>query len=228
MLLFVALGMATLLINSFAPGLRTRRRIAGVASRAFFRGAGIAVTVQGLERLPGVPCVVVVNHASYLDGIVAVAALPPEFAFVIMKEIVRVPLAGALLRRLGSEFVERFDRHKSAADARRVLRVAAGGQSLVFFPEGRFDGRRQVGRFLGGAFSIAQRARHARDRRCPARHPRRASRRQLADPPPAHPLRNPRRPGGGGGAAPQPRTDRTRGRGASRSLSRAHRGPSRL
>ena len=156
--LFLALGMATLIINLFVPGLRQRRRIAGIFSRAFLRCARIPFTVQGIERLPQAPCVVVANHASYIDGIVAAAALPPDFAFVIKKEMVRVPLAGLLLRRLGSEFVERFNRHQGASDARRVLRLAATGQSLVFFPEGTFDGHRQIGKFLGGAFAIAERS----------------------------------------------------------------------
>jgi 1-acyl-sn-glycerol-3-phosphate acyltransferase len=156
--LFLALGMTTLVINLFVPNLRRRRQVAGALSRSFLRAARIPFTVQGTERLPQVPCVVVANHASYIDGIVAIAALPPDFAFVIKKEMVRVPLAGLLLRRLGSEFVERFDRHKGASDARRVLRLAASGQSLVFFPEGTFDERRHIGKFLGGAFATAARA----------------------------------------------------------------------
>ena len=152
------LGVITLLINLFLPGLRARRRVAGAFSRAFLRGAGIPLTVRHRDLLPVVPCVVVANHASYVDGIIAVAALPPDFAFVIKREMVRVPIAGLLLRRLGSEFVERFDRHKGATDTRRVLRLAASGQSLVFFPEGTFDEQRRIGRFLGGAFAIAQRS----------------------------------------------------------------------
>lgn len=154
----MALGVTTLVVSLFVPGLRRRRKVAGTFSRAFLRCARIPFTVHQLERLPQVPCVVVANHASYIDGIIAVAALPPDFAFVIKKEMVRVPLAGLLLRRLGSEFVERFNRHKGASDARRVLRVAATGQSLVFFPEGTFDERRQINRFLGGAFATAQRS----------------------------------------------------------------------
>jgi 1-acyl-sn-glycerol-3-phosphate acyltransferase len=147
-----------LIINSFLRGLRTRRLVASAFSRAFLRGAGIDLTVRGIERLPPRPCVVVANHASYIDGLVAAAALPPDFAFVIKKEMDKVPLAGLLLRRLGSEFVERFDSRRSAVDARRVLKVATRGQSLVFFPEGTFDHRRQVGRFMRGAFAAAQRA----------------------------------------------------------------------
>jgi 1-acyl-sn-glycerol-3-phosphate acyltransferase len=156
--LFTVLGLTVLVINLFLPSLRRRRRMAGVFSRAFLRAAGVPFSVEGLNRLPQVPCVVVANHASYIDGLVAAAALPPDFAFVIKKEMVRVPLAGLLLRRLGSQFVERFNRHKGGVDARRVLKLAATGQSLVFFPEGTFTEIRQIGKFLGGAFTTAARS----------------------------------------------------------------------
>jgi 1-acyl-sn-glycerol-3-phosphate acyltransferase len=150
--------LAVLVINMFLPDLRRRRAVAGAFSRAFLRAAGIALKVEGLQRLPPVPCVVVANHASYIDGLVAAAALPPDFAFVIKKEMVRVPLASLLLRRLGSQFVERFNRHKGGVDTRRVLKLAATGQSLVFFPEGTFTEVREIGRFLGGAFATAARS----------------------------------------------------------------------
>jgi 1-acyl-sn-glycerol-3-phosphate acyltransferase len=155
---FTVMGLTVLLINLFLPSLRRRRQVASAASRAFLRVAGIAFTVEGLDRLPQVPCVVVANHASYIDGLVAAAALPPDFAFVIKKEMVRVPLASLLLRRLGSQFVERFNRHKGGVDARRVLKLAATGQSLVFFPEGTFNEIPQIGKFLGGAFTTAARS----------------------------------------------------------------------
>jgi 1-acyl-sn-glycerol-3-phosphate acyltransferase len=155
---FTVLGLAVLAINLFLPSLRRRRVVAGTVGRIFLRLAAIPFTVEGLERLPKTPCVVVANHASYIDAIAIVAALPPDFAFVIKKEMMRAPLAGLLLRRLGSQFVERFDRHKGATDARRVLKLAATGQSLMFFPEGTFDETRQIGKFLGGAFTTAARA----------------------------------------------------------------------
>jgi 1-acyl-sn-glycerol-3-phosphate acyltransferase len=155
---FTILGLAVLAINLFLPSLRRRRVVAGTVGRIFLRLAGIPFTVEGLEQLPKTPCVVVANHASYIDAIAIVGALPPDFAFVIKKEMMRAPLAGLLLRRLGAQFVERFDRHKGATDARRVLKLAATGQSLMFFPEGTFDETRQIGKFLGGAFTIAARA----------------------------------------------------------------------
>jgi 1-acyl-sn-glycerol-3-phosphate acyltransferase len=155
---FALLALTTVAVNLVVPGPRRRRHIAGVFSRALLRATWIPFTVVGRERLPRTPCVVVANHASYLDGIVAIAALPSDFAFVIKKEMVRVPLAGLLLRRLGSEFVERFNRHERGRDARRVLRTASAGQSLVFFPEGTFDERRGIRKFLPGAFTTALRS----------------------------------------------------------------------
>jgi 1-acyl-sn-glycerol-3-phosphate acyltransferase len=77
---------------------------------------------------------------------------------VIKREMNSVPLAGLLLRRLGSEFVERFNRNRGAADARRVLRNAVSGNSLVFFPEGTFPQRPGLLKFHTGAFLTAARA----------------------------------------------------------------------
>jgi 1-acyl-sn-glycerol-3-phosphate acyltransferase len=150
--------LSVLVINMFLPGMRQRRWVAGFGSRAFMWVAGIAFSVDGIEHLPATPCVVVANHASYIDALAIIAALPPDFAFVIKREMVKVPLAGLLLSRLGSQFVERFDRHKGATDARRVLKLAATGQSLMFFPEGTFDENRRIGKFLGGAFTTALRS----------------------------------------------------------------------
>ena len=64
-----------------------------------------------------------------------------------------------LLRRLGSQFVERFNRQRGAADARRLLRQAAGGNCLAFFPEGTFTKTPGLLKFHTGAFVTAARAR---------------------------------------------------------------------
>lgn len=156
--LFLVLGICALLLVLILPGVYRRRGVARFMARAFLTLAGMPVTVKGLEQLPAGQCVVVSNHASYLDGVVFTAALPAQFAFVIKREMNGVPLAGLLLRRLGSHFVERFNRHKGAADARRVLRDAINGNSLAFFPEGTFTRTPGVLKFHTGAFTTAIRA----------------------------------------------------------------------
>jgi 1-acyl-sn-glycerol-3-phosphate acyltransferase len=157
-LLFLAVTLIALVGVILMPTLRLRRGTARTAARLFFAGAGMPIRLRGRENLPEGQCVVVANHASYLDGVVMTAALPPRFGFVVKREMNDVPLAGLLLRRIGSEFVERFNRHKGATDARRVLRTAASGHSLVFFPEGTFKSEVGLGKFHTGAFAIAARA----------------------------------------------------------------------
>jgi 1-acyl-sn-glycerol-3-phosphate acyltransferase len=158
LLLFAAVGVAALLLLLVLPRIELRRAVARVSARSFFALAGMPLTVRFAERLPAGQCVLVCNHASYLDGIVLTAALPARFGFVIKREMAAVPLAAVLLRRLGSEFVERFDRARGASDARRVLRSAIQGRSLVFFPEGTFTPTPGLLKFHTGAFATAVRA----------------------------------------------------------------------
>jgi 1-acyl-sn-glycerol-3-phosphate acyltransferase len=156
--LFLLVALVALVGVLLLPSLRARRGTARIAARSFFLLAGMPLKLRGLENLPEGQCVVVANHASYLDGVVMAAALPPRFGFVIKREMNEVPVAGLLLRRIGSEFVDRFNRHKGGTDARRVLRTAASGHSLVFFPEGTFRSEAGLGKFHTGAFAIAARA----------------------------------------------------------------------
>jgi 1-acyl-sn-glycerol-3-phosphate acyltransferase len=155
---FLAVGLTAVVLLTVLPGLTRRRAAARRAARAFLWLAAMPLTLKHEERIPAGQCVVVCNHASYLDGPVLTAALPPRFGFVVKREMSAVPLAGTVLRRLGSEFVERFNRTHRSVDARRLLRTAARGHSLAFFPEGTFDPRPGIHKFHTGAFASAVRA----------------------------------------------------------------------
>jgi 1-acyl-sn-glycerol-3-phosphate acyltransferase len=157
MLVFLLLGVGALALTLPFAALG-RRRVVRTAARAFLAFPGLKLKVSGLEHLPERGSIVVANHSSYLDGPILYAALPARYAFVIKKEMARVPLVSLLLNRLGSQYVERRNRHKGASDARRVARLASSGESLVFFPEGSFTERVGLWRFHAGAFVTAARA----------------------------------------------------------------------
>jgi 1-acyl-sn-glycerol-3-phosphate acyltransferase len=150
------LVLATLL-TLVVPRLEWRRRLTHWLAGVALPVLGIRLTVDGRERLPAGSCVVVANHASYLDGIVMKAALPPRFSFVIKREAASMPVAGFLLKRIGSEFVDRHSEGGRRRDAMRVLRRAEAGHALVFFPEGTFDEVPGLMRFHVGAFAAAVR-----------------------------------------------------------------------
>jgi 1-acyl-sn-glycerol-3-phosphate acyltransferase len=140
------------------PKVSQRRGAAGFVCRSFFLLCGLPVRRIGMDRLPDGPCIVVANHASYLDGPLLFAVLPPRFGFVIKKEASRIPLAGTLMRRLDHHFVDRGSRREGASDARRIQHAVTEGESVVFFPEGTFSARTGVARFHSGAFAMAERA----------------------------------------------------------------------
>ena len=155
--LLVILPAAILVIT--LPGQQRRRRAAHRAGRLAFRTAGLPLKVTGLRHLPHQEaCIVVANHASYLDGIILTAALPPRFGFVIKREITTAPLVGWLLTRLGSEFVDRFDKKSAQGTAARLIQLAKGGACLGMFPEGTFKREAGLRPFHLGAFMTATRA----------------------------------------------------------------------
>jgi len=157
LVVFVLLFLVTTILALVIPGLESRRAMVHAVARIALPVLGIRLTVEGLERLPEGSCIVVANHASYLDGIVMKAALPPRFSFVIKREASSTPVLGFLLRRIGAEFVDRHNAGGRRRDASRLLRKAGRGHALVFFPEGTFDGTRGLKRFLAGAFVAAAR-----------------------------------------------------------------------
>ncbi|MDE2221336.1 MAG: 1-acyl-sn-glycerol-3-phosphate acyltransferase [Gammaproteobacteria bacterium] len=154
---FLGLALLALLPLALIPTLAGRRRLIQWTGRASLALMGMPVRVHWAVQLPD-PCIVVANHSSYLDGVVLAAILPPRFDFVIKREMAAVPLASFLLRRIGVQFVTRGNRSGGSRDALRVIRSAARGGSLAFFPEGTFLQQPGLLRFHTGAFAAAERA----------------------------------------------------------------------
>jgi len=120
------------------------------------RLTGTPFSVSGLGHLPkGSPCVLVANHASYIDGIVLLAALPEHFVFVAKRELGEGFLVRLYLQHLGARFVERFTATESVQDAGRLEEVIRAGHGLVFFPEGTFVRMTGLQPFRMGAFLVA-------------------------------------------------------------------------
>jgi 1-acyl-sn-glycerol-3-phosphate acyltransferase len=141
------------------PRIAWRRSVLRRAARLLLRLLGAGPAIQSLGQMPArEPCVIVANHASFLDSLVLSAVLPPDFAFVAKRELAGSIVAGRFLEALGTAFVERFDLAKGVADTRQLSATLAEGQSLVFYPEGTFDRRPGLRSFEMGAFIVAAEA----------------------------------------------------------------------
>lgn len=148
----------SLLVTVFIPGAGRRARWVTWAARMTFILSFIRVRIQGLDHISSGGCVVVANHASYIDGVLLKGYLPSRFGFVIKGEMRSVPIVHFLLRRSGAKFVERKNAGGSSRDARTLVKAAQRGESLGFFPEGTFVKQAGLARFRPGAFVAAIKA----------------------------------------------------------------------
>jgi len=154
-LVFIVCVVFALFATLLMPTAPLRHKLASWASRAIFILAGVPADIRGLENLPDGQAVVVANHASYVDGMLLKGYLPYQYSFVVKGEMRNIPIVHFVLRRAGSNFVERHEITGSSRDARKIVKAAQGGQSLAFFPEGTFVKESGLGRFRAGAFVAA-------------------------------------------------------------------------
>ena len=156
-------GSLTPLIWSLAVALpqlswRWRAIRAGAKVLTFLSGTKIETT--GVENLPPESsCILVSNHASYVDTIILAAALPTHYRFIVKAELRSNIFARLFLQRIDAEFVERFDQQQGLADAQRLEALASTShRPLFFFPEGTFTDAPGLLPFRMGAFTVATKA----------------------------------------------------------------------
>jgi 1-acyl-sn-glycerol-3-phosphate acyltransferase len=140
---------------ALAPSVASRWRGIGMAARLGLRLTGAMPTVDGLQHVPAQGGVIVANHASYLDAMALIAAIPGEYVFVAKGELAARFPAGWLLRRLGTLFVDRADRDSGPKGTAVAIQAAQLGARMVFFPEGTLMRQPGLLAFKLGAFAVA-------------------------------------------------------------------------
>jgi 1-acyl-sn-glycerol-3-phosphate acyltransferase len=98
--------------------------------RLFFR-----VEVKNPEHVPlAGPVLLVANHSSLLDPPLVGVVAPRQLSFLAKAELFRIPLFGALIRRLNARPVRREGPDPGAL--RTALRILEEDGALLIFPEG--------------------------------------------------------------------------------------------
>ena len=115
-------------------------------------------TVVSEAPIPERDVLLAANHASYLDPLVLLAAIPGPLSFVAKEELAGQRIAGPFLRRIGTLFVRRTDVEGGVEDARKVLEAARSGERIVFFPEGTLTRMPGLLGFRLGSFQVAAEA----------------------------------------------------------------------
>ena len=126
-------GMWTILTKFSKASHEERSQHVADWSKRFLELLGVAVKVSGVPLQKG-PLLVVINHVSWLDILVMLAAQP--VCFVSKSEVRHWPIIGWLATNVGTLYIERT----KARDALRVVHQIAenlkAGHLIAIFPEG--------------------------------------------------------------------------------------------
>jgi len=152
---FMALALPVIVLLTMLPRVQWRWQTVRGAIRLLARLTGTTVSVRGLDQLPDGPCIVAANHPSWLDGLVLASVLPPSFRFVAGEVLEHEGLNGYVLKRLDTDFVQRYEREHGLADTDRLVGRVRAGQSLVIFPEAHLSRAPGLRPFHMGAFVVA-------------------------------------------------------------------------
>ncbi|KQT89794.1 acyl-phosphate glycerol 3-phosphate acyltransferase [Methylobacterium sp. Leaf469] len=97
---------------------------------------GVAVEFRGLSNIPQGPVLVAAKHQSALETLALVTVFP-DFAYILKRELLWIPLIGWFLSRSGMVAI---DRSKGTRAMAAMNEAAAGviraGRQLIIFPEG--------------------------------------------------------------------------------------------
>jgi len=97
----------------------------------------------------------IANHASYLDVVVLMGAVPATFQFVAKRALSTYPLIGTVIRKAGYLTIEKAGFSDRLAGADEVERRLREGVRLMIFPEGTFVRAPGLLPFRLGAFRAA-------------------------------------------------------------------------
>ena len=150
------LGLIVWVPLALLPRVSWRWRVVQWGAKTLWRAVRTPVLLRGAEHFPrDRRCIVVSNHASYLDAFVLSATLPVPISFVAKSELKRNPIVYHFLRRLDTEFIDRWDRKRRDEDTRRIMGRAREGRTLLFFAEGGMSRQPGLKAFKLGAFVAA-------------------------------------------------------------------------
>ena len=152
---FGALFAGALAAGPFIPAGAPLRRFAARTCKAMLRSMGMSPRLIGGELLPEGPAILVANHASYIDAVALLAALPSDVRFAIKGECRDYKVFGRMMQRSDHVLIDRAASERMLSGLSELSERLAKGQRILIFPEGTFS--REVGLrpFKLGAFRLA-------------------------------------------------------------------------
>jgi 1-acyl-sn-glycerol-3-phosphate acyltransferase len=155
-LLFAGFFLVIWVLMLIIPRSSWRYKFMHLGTKILIQLGGLSPKVKGLENFPkDEPYIIVSNHCSYIDSLIMLAVLPFKMRIVAKSELLNNFVMRVLLRRIRTEFVDRFDKQKGIEESQRFVKTVHSDWPLLFFPEGTLTRMTGLLPFHMGAFLAA-------------------------------------------------------------------------
>lgn len=154
-----ALSASAILCSFFTNSPRMGRLHMKLWGRTACFLFGVRVQVKGFEHWSFQNgAVVLFNHTSFFD-IFAMSGYLPDMRFGAKKELFKIPLFGAAMKRIGILPIDRARRDRVFKVYQQSAERLQSGEKIALAPEGgRTDSPREIGSFKSGPFIFALQA----------------------------------------------------------------------
>ncbi len=154
-----SLVIATLLPVYLSLWILPQKMAAGLCqfwARSLFFFALCPVKMTGKKNITAeTPLIYAINHASYVDAMLALSFLPIGTRFIGKQELTKTPIIRRFMQKLNFLSVDRTDSAKGIDDTKQMQEILEHGHSIAIFPEGTFSYSAGLRPFKLGAFKIA-------------------------------------------------------------------------
>jgi 1-acyl-sn-glycerol-3-phosphate acyltransferase len=117
---------------------------------------GVRVKVIGREKLDKARSyIVMTNHQSNLDVLAIATRLPLQLRWVAKRELLKVPIFGLAIKKMGMIFIDRKDPEKAHESMKVADERIKSGLSVIIFPEGTRSRDGKLLEFKKGGFVMA-------------------------------------------------------------------------
>ena len=155
------LVQSSLVVAARGDSAKVRRRVDSIArtwSKQLLDLVEATVEVDGdfeARVKPGKPLIVMCNHSSLYDIPVSFLAIPGSMRMLTKKELFRIPVFSAAMRKGEFVSIDRNDREQAARDLQLAQSRMEDGLILWVAPEGTRSHDGKLGRFKGGGIRLA-------------------------------------------------------------------------
>lgn len=131
------------------------KKVAYLWSKFTIKTIGINIDLIGKDNIPHEPCIFIGNHSSILDIPLILYTSNKKVSFIAKKEILKVPIIGAWLKRSGGIALDRENPREAIKSINQCIENTKDGYSIGLFPEGTRSKDGTVGEFKKGSLKFA-------------------------------------------------------------------------